>query len=433
MKPTIETILLSEVIFDPLIYPRAEHSPAKVQEYAENLEAIEEKENFMHVSKRLALLDGRHRHLAYQKNAGDDDPFIKVYVHDVSGELDEIETAIELNASHGQILIESDKKNCAIRLYKDGAGRDKDYIQRKLSVSLRMVNKYLTAIDDEIRKNRKDKIMKMYLACHTEAEIATEVGKDQSTVNRELKVLCNLEPGSKLHNTANFYDEDFQLPVYNVWAFAKKSNEVVHFGNSEQRIVDNLLYLYTEPFDIVIDPFAGGGSTIDVCKPRMRRYWVSDRKPIVERAGEIRQLDIATDLPNLDKRWDDVSLTYLDPPYWRQAAGKYSKDAEDLANMPLDQFTKTLADVVKRIASKQSKGAIALLIQPTQWNADERQFTDHVTELISAVGNKKLVLENRVSCPYSTEQCNAQMVEWAKANKKLLVISRELIIWRLAK
>jgi hypothetical protein len=128
----------------------------------------------------------------------------------------------------------------------------------------------------------------------------------------------------------------WKRPLYNVWSFAKKSSNVEHFGNSEQRILENLLYLYTEPFDIVLDPFAGGGSTIDVCKRRLRRYWVSDRKPIVEREQEIRQLDIAQNLPPLHNRWSDVTLTYLDPPYWRQAAGKYSDDAEDLGNMPLD-------------------------------------------------------------------------------------------------
>ena len=43
-------------------------------------------------------------------------------------------------------------------------------------------------------------------------------------------------------------------------------------------IVDNLLYLFTEPFGIVVDPFGGGASTITVCKKRMRRYWVSERR-----------------------------------------------------------------------------------------------------------------------------------------------------------
>jgi hypothetical protein len=56
--------------------------------------------------------------------------------------------------------------------------------------------------------------------------------------------------------------------------------------------VDNLLYLYTKPFDMVLDPFAGGGSTIDICKRRFRRYMVSDRKPIVEREKEIRKHDL---------------------------------------------------------------------------------------------------------------------------------------------
>ncbi len=31
-----------------------------------------------------------------------------------------------------------------------------------------------------------------------------------------------------------------------------------HGGNSEVRWLDNLLYLYTKPFDIVVDTFASG-------------------------------------------------------------------------------------------------------------------------------------------------------------------------------
>ena len=53
-----------------------------------------------------------------------------------------------------------------------------------------------------------------------------------------------------------------------------------------------MLYLYTKPFDMVLDPFAGGGSTIDICKRRFRRNLLSDRKPIVERETEIRQYDL---------------------------------------------------------------------------------------------------------------------------------------------
>jgi hypothetical protein len=152
----------------------------------------------------------------------------------------------------------------------------------------------------------------------------------------------------------------------------------------------------------------------------------------VERASEIRKHDLVSDgVPPLNKRWSDVTLTYLDPPYWIQAEGEYSKDATDLANMPLDEFTGTLASIVKDISKRQSKGVIALIIQPTQWKSPERQVIDHVVDLIAAVGNKRLVLETRISCPYSTEQYQPQQVEWAKENKKLLVLTRELIVWRI--
>ncbi len=61
---------------------------------------------------------------------------------------------------------------------------------------------------------------------------------------------------------------DFDPPIYNVWKQQTKTPGPDHFGNSEPRWLDNLLYLYTEPGSIVIDPFAGSGSTIDVCKKR---------------------------------------------------------------------------------------------------------------------------------------------------------------------
>ena len=160
---------------------------------------------------------------------------------------------------------------------------------------------------------------------------------------------------------------------------------------------------------------------------------VSDRKPIVEREKEIRCLDIATDLPPLHNRWSDVTLTYLDPPYWKQAEGQYSKDAADLANMPLDEFTSTLTGVVRRISEKQSRGVIALIIQPTQWKTnEEHDVTDHVRDLLCATAkSRRLKLENRISCPYATQQYNEQQTNWAKANRRLLTLTRELIIWRI--
>lgn len=415
---------LKDIIYREDLYPRIKADPVMIQRYAENLEVLPPIE----VNQHNILIDGYHRWTAHRKAEAET---IKVFVTETASELELFVLAIRRNAKHGGQISEQDKTRDAIRLYAAGTGYSKDDIADILSVSKRMVNNYLNGIDKQIREERKQKIFDLWMAGYTSEEIAESIGVDNTGSFREiikdLSVLESFPNQTKVF--ANFQD-DFQFPLYNIWTFAKKTNDTNHFGNSEQRILENLLYLYTQPFDIVLDPFAGGGATIDICKKRLRRYWISDRKPIVERENEIRLLDIAEELPQLNKRWSEVTLTYLDPPYWRQAQNQYSTDAEDLANMPLEQFTKTLVDIINRIASKQSKGVIACLVQPTQWNADNREFTDHVNDLVSGV-SKKLILENRVSCPYSTEQYNAQMVNWAKEHKKLLVITRELIIWRL--
>jgi DNA-binding XRE family transcriptional regulator len=273
----------------------------------------------------------------------------------------------------------------------------------------------------------------MYLSGHTQQEIADAVGVDKATVNRRLEECCNLDKCPKSNKIAALFEDDFKAPLYNVWRFTKSSNNVAHFGESEQTIVENLLYLYTAPFDLVVDPFAGGGSTIDICKKRLRRVWASDRKPIPERENDIRKHDIVTDgIPPLNNRWSDVSLTYLDPPYWKQAEGQYSNDAEDLANQSIEDFTRNLSNLVIEVGKRQSKGVIALLIQPTQWRSPDRKFTDHVFDVIRAVQDSGVNLElvNRVSCPYNSEQYNPQMVNVAKDEKLLLVLTRELIVWR---
>lgn len=422
-----ETRLVSEIVYREDLYPRIKPDAATIQRYAENLEVLPPIE----VNQHNILIDGFHRWTAHRKAEA---ATINVAVTQTASEAEVYALAIKRNAAHGLQMNDSDKKQAAIRLYGAGTGLDKAEIAETLSVTLRSVTGYLVDVDRQRKEEENRRIAELWMACYTQQEIADATSIPQQTIARKIESITQNGKISEMGNTLDFdKDSDFTPPLYNIWTFAKKTNGVAHFGNSEQRIVDNLLYLYTEPFDIVVDPFAGGGSTIDVCQRRLRRCWAADRKPIVERERDIRRHDLVTDgVPPLDRNWSDVALTYLDPPYWRQAAGQYSKDETDLANMPLDQFTSTLAGIVKDIAKRQSKGVIALLIQPTQWLADNRQVADHVTDLIAAVGNKRLTVECRVSCPYSTEQYNAQQVEWAKTNHKLLLLTRELIIWRIA-
>lgn len=420
---TAQTRRLDEVVVREDLYPRLTHNPALVQRYATILDVLPPIE----VNQDNILIDGYHRLTAHRKAEAETIP---VVITETASDLDILALAIIRNASHGYQLSEDDKRKQAIRLYAAGTGKTKEEIAGILSVTMRSVTGYLSDVDKQLREERKQRICDLWMACATVEEIADRLKLSTQPIKEAVSDFSETLPKNP---KVAFLDSDFAPPLYNVWTFGKKTNEVAHFGNSEARIVDNLLYLYTEPFDIVLDPFAGGGSTIDICRRRLRRYWVSDRKPIVEREKEIRCLDIATDLPPLHNRWSDVTLTYLDPPYWKQAEGQYSKDMADLANMPLDEFTDTLTGIVRRISEKQSRGVIALLIQPTQWRTnEEHDVTDHVRDLLCATAkSKRLKLDNRVSCPYTSEQYNAQQVDWAKANRRLLTLTRELIIWRI--
>jgi hypothetical protein len=319
----------------------------------------------------------------------------------------------------------------ARRIYHQTPERERDakkaHLARVLSVSERTLRGWLSRIDKDAKEARDRRIFDLWLACHTGAEIAEREDCDEKTVGNVVSGISEHLPD--FQKAAAAHATDFEPPIYNVWKQQTKSNGSSHFGNSEVRWVDNLLYLYTKPFDVVVDPFGGGGSTIDICNKRLRRYWVSDRKPVVEREKEIRKHDLTQGLPDLP-RWKDVRLVYLDPPYWVQAAGEYSDDPTDLANMPFDQFTETLARIIRDFAKKLPEGAaIALLMQPTQWKAPGRLYTDHVADMLRLV---KLPLDMRFSCPYESQQCNAQMVDWAKENRKCLVLTRELVVWRVA-
>jgi DNA-binding XRE family transcriptional regulator len=427
IQPAREQVRLSEIVFDEGLYPRVEgHDPATVQTYVRDMEQIEAAGKLISINADGILLDGRHRMLAYKTKADGADPEVTVYRYAISSKLESFRLACELQ-DRGFALNNNDRQASAKRLYALGDQSQAD-IAKVLGVSKQTISAWLSRTIKEEKETKKKKAREMWLACATQEEIAEAVGVSQQTVVNWEEDFTKSPEGGLLVNPPNF-----EPPIYNVWKQQAKTNAVSHFGNSEARWVENLLYLYTEPAGIVVDPFGGGGSTIDVCKKWNRRYYVSDRKPIVAREHEIKLHDLTAGLPSVP-RWKDVDLVYLDPPYWKQAEGQYSDDPTDLANMPLEEFNKQLAGIINEFGKKLKASAritpqhIALIIQPTQWKAPERQFTDHIGDMLRLV---KLPVDMRYSVPYESQQCTAQMVEWAKAAKRCLVLTREIIVWRV--
>ena len=270
-------IPLGAVVFRTDLYPRMATDPTLVQKYASDLEVLPPIE----VNQHNELIDGWHRWTAHKKQQA---PDIPVFITQTASDVELLALACKRNASHGAQLTEKDKRGMAVRLFHSGAGLDEAAIADTLSVSTRMVSTYLSDVKADLRKQQREAMFSMWLACHTDAEVADACGVSEREVGRETVVSDILEMLPKSQKLLAAHSEDtWEPPLYDIWNPAKNSNAVKHFGNTAVEFVDNLLYTFTQPFDIVVDPFAGGGSTIDICKHRLRRYWASDRAPIVER------------------------------------------------------------------------------------------------------------------------------------------------------
>lgn len=416
---------VDEIVWRKDLYPRFEPNPQTIQQYAESIEHLPPIE----INQHNELIDGYHRWTAHKTAKVERVP---VTITETASDAEFLVLAIRRNAQHGLQLTSGEKERMARRIYETREIDDKRELARLLAVSYETIRTWVERIDERRQEDREQTIFDMWLRCETQQSIADAVGLSPGAINANLAELSDLQKSAKLKvPTVWHQNEGWHPQLYSIWSFAKNDNEIEHFGNTHVGIVDNLLYLYTQPFDIVIDPFGGGGSTIDICKRRLRRYWVSDMSPVPARS-DIRQHDIVADgVGGPARGWDDVKLVYLDPPYWIQARGEYSDSPNNLANMDLETFTRTLVDLIHGYARKMAPGAhIACIISPTQWPNENHENVYHDIDLACRV-QKRVKLVQRIVCPYSTQQYNGNMVDIAKRDKLVLAIDRTMLIWEV--
>lgn len=84
-----------------------------------------------------------------------------------------------------------------------------------------------------------------------------------------------------------------------------------YIGATPSYIIWNLLMRYTKPKDLVLDPMAGSGTTIDTAREIGRRALGYDISPLALKRRDIFKSDART-LPVEDEKIDFV---FIDPPY----------------------------------------------------------------------------------------------------------------------
>ena len=121
-------------------------------------------------------------------------------------------------------------------------------------------------------------------------------------------------PNGRLKVAKKISDEKPRLESTTLWDYPRQSYGKTKKGSNKYAgvtpafVIYNMVRRYTEPGDVVLDPMAGSGTSVDVCKEEGRRCIAFDISPT---RPEIRQND-ARKIPVADK---SVDMVFIDSPY----------------------------------------------------------------------------------------------------------------------
>jgi len=217
------------------------------------------------------------------------------------------------------------------------------------------------------------------------------------------------------------------LRYTNHWYFNERDKTlgIEYPGNIPGQIALNVVYYYTNEGDLIIDPMAGGGSTIDACKFLNRRCLAYDINPVRD---DIKKHDVTKELP---PEAMNCKLIFLDPPYHTLLKDEYT--FESVSSLSLDDFKRFLHRLAQNCYSNvQNRGFVSFLCQNFyhKFASLNDGYTDFALEAYNTFTTHGLRLVNRVNCPQSSQVYSASDIELAKKQKGMLNVVRDLLIFQ---
>jgi len=411
-------VIKTEVEIDKIryikeLYPRQGIDEEAIKRYRTALDKLPP----IVISKEYILVDGYHRLIAHKIEGR---TRIEAEILDIDKDKILIE-AIKRNATHGKQLTYEEKKWLARRLYEEHHGElTQKEIAEILAVGNSTVSSWCSDINHKKREERKQKAIELYLdylSYPTQEEVAKALDITQKTVSNYIQnfkneLISNPPPDS--------------LQLYNVWRFQQCDPRygMDYPGRIPGQIVENLLWYYTEPFDLVVDPMAGGGTTVDVCKAMYRRYAAFDINPIEEKG--IRKNDVRDGIPLANSETD---LIFLDPPYWRLQRDFYiEKSISSGSYEEWCDFMKKLANECYRVVKKG--GHVALLVEAFLDEKETGEFLDLPCDCKRWFEDAGFKQVHKISVPLTSEIKSARDVEYAKRKRIMLDLDRDLRIFK---
>jgi len=209
--------------------------------------------------------------------------------------------------------------------------------------------------------------------------------------------------------------DNFELEMNTVWSFPERGNWATHDakyrGNWSPFIPRNLLLRYSKEGDLILDQFAGGGTTLVEAKLLNRNIIGVDINPMaLERCrektdfehqnvgtvyikqGDARKLDFVPD--------KGIDFICTHPPY--SDIIKYSEDIdEDLSNLGVKDFLSAMQDVASESFRVLKKGCFcAILMGDTRKKGHVVPMSFDVMKIFENVGfkTKEIIIKEQHNC-----------------------------------
>ncbi len=234
--------------------------------------------------------------------------------------------------------------------------------------------------------------------------------------------------------------DSFQLETTTVWSFPERGKWATHRYNASYRgnwapqIPRNIIQMYTEPHDTVLDPFMGSGTTIIECQLLSRKCigvdinyqavmlaW-SRLEPVISNAnfpslyvGDARNLDLIPD--------ESVDLIATHPPYAGMIKYTGESNSSDLSSLrSLSEYLLEMRVVLREMWRVLKPGGhLALMIGDMRKRKHIVPLGFRVLELMLSQGF--ILKEHVIKIQHNMQGTR----KWIGRNKGFLLIKHEHI------
>jgi len=458
-----ENMNVKNVKYEEKVYPRTQWKTDTVNRYVDALESgdvfppiIVEKESDL-------LLDGKHR-LEAHKKAGRET--IEVQKVDVPEGMTKKYFAATLSAKHGDRLSNADIKQIAIEEFEADPTLDATEWGKKLGVSKRTVYNHVSHIINREKRNRQSKAWHLAKLGWTQREIAEKLDVTERTIRDDTGKNCNLAkisdilgPGwneQELTETAERLDLNLtdcyaaaiaemsdaeklktlgiKTQPYDVWKF-QSCHDLMgdnHPGRIPGELIAHVLYFFTEPGQLVIDPMAGSGTTLDACllmDRKCRGYDIDTRH---------ERIDIEE--KNLSEGWPDktqkADLVFWDPPYFDKMDSKNIGEEgyieNSISKLSPGEYLDWLFDKFQKLHNNTKKECQFAFLM-SDWDPENAKrhadssgiFLWDYADKLRKAGWK---IRRQIQCPLPTQQVHPDTVNKFRKSKLLAILNRYLLV-----